>query len=260
MKEDFSETKVKALTALIGVLIVCVIYTVFFGALKKYENSLYFSRTFNVTAEANVTISPDIAKVSFSVVSEGRNPSTLAEDNNKKINVALEMLKTKGVDEKDIKTTGYNLSPRYEYDEITRRTYVSGYTMTQTVSVKIRALDKAAEILGALPDSGVNQISSISFEIDEPDKYLAEAREEASAKAAAKAEEIAKANNFKVGKLVSVYENRYGGGPIPYYNESMSSYYGAGGGSAVDAAKAPAAISPGTTELTVSLNVTYEIR
>ncbi len=254
MKKDYSEIKNKAIICFLGVLIIVILYTVFFGVFKKYERSLYFSRTFNVTAEEKATVSPDIAKLSFSVVSEGRNPKTLAEDNNRKISAAIDMLKSKDVEDKDIKTTQYNLSPRYEYNEDTKKTFISGYTLTQTVSVKVRVLDRVAEVLGALPDLGINQIGSVSFEVDEPDQYLKEARANAFAKAKEKAMEIAKANKFSLGKIMNIYEN-YGGGARPYYDTSA---IGMGGAESFKASLPT--ISPGSEEITVQVNVTYQIK
>jgi len=179
MENDISKSKNQAIIIFLGFLMLVIIYSLFFGPAKKYGDSLMPAKTINVSAEGKVTVSPDIAKLSFSVVSEGANSKLLAENNNKKMNAAIDFAKSQGIEEKDIKTTEYNLSPRYEYDEKTKKTFISGYTLTQTVLVKVRDLNKVAEVLGGLPALGINQISSISFDIDEPEKYLSEARNQA---------------------------------------------------------------------------------
>src|SRR4030042_2540396 len=132
-EEKWGKYKNIAVIGFLGFLALVILYSLLWGPAKKYTNSLMPARTVSVSAEGKVTVSPDIAKLSFSVVSEGKNPETLAESNNKKMNAAIDFVKSKGIEEKDVKTTDYNLSPRYAYDEDTRRSFISGYTLTQTV-------------------------------------------------------------------------------------------------------------------------------
>ena len=168
-QEKFKIILFKTISAFFVVLTLAVVYCIFFGPLKKYADSLTPSKTITVSAEGKVTASPDIAQLSFSVVSEGMNPEKIADDNNKKISAAIEFVKLNGVELEDVKTTNYNLNPRYEYDEDKRTSYISGYVLTQTVSVKIRDLGGVAKILGGLPSVGINQIFSVGFSIDDPE-------------------------------------------------------------------------------------------
>lgn len=251
MENDVLKSKNQAIIIFLGFLILVVIYSLFFGPAKKYGDSLMPAKTINVSAEGKVTVSPDIAKLSFSVVSEGANPKLLAENNNKKMNAAIDFVKSQGIEEKDIKTTEYNLSPRYEYDEKTKKTFISGYTLTQTVLVKVRDLNKVAEVLGGLPALGINQISSISFDIDEPEKYLSEARNQAFDKAKEKAKAMAEKNGVKLGRVINFYEYQ----SIPYYQNMKA--LGMGG---AEAAPTLPQIQPGSQEVTIQVSVTYEIK
>lgn len=251
---DNTQAKNSAMAGFFGILTILLIYSVFWGPIKKYSDSLYVFRTVNVSAEGKAFVSPDVAKLSFSVISEGANPDRIAEENNAKINKAIDFVKSQGVDEKDIKTTSYNLSPRYEYDEKTRKTFISGYTLTQEVSLKARDISKTGKILAGLPPLGINQIGSITFDVDDPEKSLAEARKQAFEKAAVKANAMAEANNVKLGDIVNFSE--YQGGPIPYYAADKA--MGMGGGP-IAAPTAPS-IQPGTQEITVNVSVTYELR
>ncbi len=154
---------------------------------------------------------------------------------------------------KDIKTAGYNLNPRYEYNDKTRKSFISGYTLTQTVFVKIRDLAKVGKILSGLPSKGINDISGLSFSIDDPDKFLNEARKEAFEKAMVKAKEMAGYNGVKIRRVVSF--NEYGGGyPISLYSKEA---FGRGGDLG-SPAPLPT-IESGSQEVTVNVNVTYEI-
>lgn len=222
-------------------------------ALWRYGSNVFPARTINISAEGKAVTAPDVANLSFSVVSEGKNPEQLQADNTAKINSAIEFLKAEAIEAKDIKTANYNLSPQYDYDEKTRRSFISGYTLTQTVFVKIRDFQKVGKIISGLPSRGINLIGSLSFSIDDPDKYLNEARAEAFQKAMVKAKEMAKQNGVRIRRVVSF--NEFSGGyPMPYLSKAtfvQSENMGA-------PVPAPT-IEPGSQEVVVRVNVTYEI-
>ncbi|OGY58519.1 MAG: hypothetical protein A3F24_01075 [Candidatus Colwellbacteria bacterium RIFCSPHIGHO2_12_FULL_44_17] len=239
------------LDILVAVAIIAVAVSV--PAIKSWADSMISIRTVNVSAEGKATVEPDIATISFSVVSEGSNPEKLETDNNEKMTKAIDKVKKEGIEAKDIKTTQYQLSPRYEYNETTRKTYISGYTLTQSVQVKIRDLKKVATILGGLPGVGINQIGQVEFSVEDPDKYLDNARNEAFAKAHAKAQAMAKATGVELGDVVNFSEYR-GGYPGPiYYGEAM------GKGGDVQTSYTAPSIEPGSQEITVNVNITYEV-
>jgi len=250
---DNVQMKNSAIAGFLGVLTLVIIYSIVWGPARKYMDSLYPSRTINVSAEGKVTVSPDVAKFSFSVVNEGADPSKIANDNNVKINKAIDFIKSQGVDVKDIKTTSYSLEPNYVYDEKTRRQYLSGYKLTQTVQVKVRDLNKVAVVLAGLPELGINQIGSISFEVDDQEKFLKEARDKAFDKVKTKAQEMTGKTGVSLGRIMNFTE--YQGGPTPYYYGAEKAL-GVGGG----VASVAPSIQPGTQEITVNVNITYEIK
>lgn len=251
IQENVKRAK-NAVTAVFLVFLMSIMtYSLFWGPVKKISDSFYPARTITVLAEGKATVSPDIAKISFSVVSEGVDPGKIADENNKKMTRALDFVKSQGIDEKDIKTTQYNLNPRYVYDEKNRRSYISGYELTQTVLIKVRELNKSGKILGGLPELGINKIGSISFDVDDSEKYLAEARNRAFEKAKAKADAMAKKNGVRIGRVVNFAENQ--GYPVFPAYESF-------GRDIKAAALAVPSIEPGTQEVVVNVNITYEIR
>ncbi len=217
----------------------------------RYADSLPVARTITVAGEGKTVAASDIAKLSFAVVSEGKEPEKIQAENTEKMNAAIDAVKSQGVEPKDIKTSGYNLSPRYEYDEKKRTSYISGYTLTQTVAVQLRDFAKISPILGQLPSLGINQIQGVNFEIEDPEQYLAIAREEAFNRAYAKAGIMAKQTGVRLGKVVTFSEGSQGG---PIY---LRSYEAAA--MKADIAPAPT-IEPGSEEVRASVSVTYELR
>lgn len=221
-------------------------------ALRTWSSATPSARTVTVSADGRATVIPNLATVSFSVVSEGASATAIQADNTKKMNAAIAIVKGFGIEDKDIKTSAYNLSPRYAYEQKTGKSRIDGYQITQTVTVKVRNLDDAGKIVGALPSVGVNQISGPDFSVEDMDAFLHSAREEAFDKAHAKAKELARLAGAGVGRVVTFSESTGGNYPRPMY---MKADMGMGG----EAASAPQ-FEAGSDEARVTVSVTYELR
>lgn len=236
------------------VLVIAGIFLIVAGrAVWRQSAALAPERTITVSAEGKATIAPDLATFSFSVVSQGVDPVKLQNDNNAKVNAAIDFVKAQGVEAKDIKTSDYNLSPNYVWNQKTGKSSIDGYTLNQSVVVKVRDLSKVAVLLGGLPSKGINQLGGVNFSVEDQDKYLNAAREEAFTKARAKAEAMAKYSGARLGRVVTFNESG-GGYPGPiYYAKEMSADHGG-------SVPPTPTIEPGSQEVTVNISVVYELR
>jgi len=230
-------------------------------------------RSFSVTGDGKVVAVPDIAEFSFTVITEGgKDVSGLQTENTNKINKAIAFIKSKGVEDKDIKTSYYNVDPRYQtYQCRTTPSYITsgsvpsveacppasivGYTITQSVDVKIRDFTKIGDVMSGVVTNGANQVGSLSFTIDDQTKVQNEARAQAIVKAKEQAQSIAKAGGFRVGQLLGISE---GYNPYRSYSYDMAASNGIGGGMKAAIAPSPA-IQAGSQEVSVTVTMQYEI-
>ncbi len=223
-------------------------------------------RSFTVTAQGKVVAVPDVAEFDFSVVTEGgKDVGSLQKANTEKMNKAIDFIKSSGIEAKDVKTSGYSINPRYQYyncgQTLTSGTVqpcppaeIVGYTVTQNVDVKIRDFSKIGDLLSGVVKNGANAVSQLQFTIDDPEKARNDARADAIAKAKVQAEEIADAAGFSVGRLLSVDESGYS----PLYYDSIRSVKME---SAMGSPAVPApSIEPGSEEVSVTVNLRYEIK
>jgi len=219
-------------------------------------------RSFTVSGNGKIVAVPDVAEFSFSVITEGGTDiATLQKTNTEKINAAIKFVKEKGTKEKDIKTEGYNISPRYQYSnciggQVCPPPEISGYSVQQSVLVKVRDFGMAGDIIAGVVKNGANSVSQLSFTIDDKTAVENEARAEAIDKAKVKAKILAKVGGFRLGRLLSIEEVGTPSDPSPYYA------YGMGGGNEMMknvAAPAPV-IEPGSQEVNITMNLQYEIR
>lgn len=237
-----------------GFLVIAIVFGILgAGFLWRANNAVVPSRTITVSGEGKISIKPDIASVSFAVVSQGENPKTISEENTQKINKALEYIRSQGVEEKDIKTSDYNLYPRYRWSELRGESLIVGYELRQTINIKLRDLERVGEIIGGLAGVGINEIHSLSFSVEDPEVQRNEARVAAFEQARVKAEAMAKASGVSIARVVNFSETSQGY-PGPYYDRSLA--LGKGG----DGESFSPDIQPGEQEIAVQISVTYEIR
>ncbi len=223
----------------------------FANALWRYGHGVPPAKTITVSAQGKAAVVPDLATVNFSLIAEGTDPVKLQNDNTGKVNDVIDYIKSQGIDPKDIKTTGYNLTPKYTYNPRSGRSSIEGYILTQSVEIKIRDFSKISPILAALPGKGINDINGPQFSVEDPDKYLNQAREEAFGKARDKAQAIAGFAHVHLGSVVTFNEST-GGYPPPIMYAALEK----------NAAPVPApapTIEPGSQEVTLQISVTYEI-
>lgn len=230
------------------------------------------TNTISFTGEGKVFAVPDIAAISFSIVTEAKTSKAAQDQNSEKSKRVVDFLKGQEIDEKDIKTTGYNVYPQYSYprplpmpleieeqstpDQSYPQYYdsnpkITGYQVNQSFEVKIRDLEKVSAVLDGLVTAGANQVNQLGFKIDDEEKLKDEAREMAIKDVKEKAAKLRKQLGIRLGKIINYQEGGYYP-PIYLRAEALSSDKSGGmGGPEVPA---------GENEITISVTITYQIR
>lgn len=216
----------------------------------------YPSRTFSVEGSADIDTTPDVAMFSATVTSEGgQNVADIQQMNTEKMNAINAFVKEQEVKEKDLKTLQYNLYPRYSNTPCVNNfcppATISGYTLTQTLEVKVRDTEKLSALLAGVVEKGANSVSNVRFVLDDDVEAKNQAREEAIDKAKAKAKDIARAAGFRLGEIVTMYEMSSDPG-MPYSG-------GMGGAMEMTKSSAMPTLEPGTQSTRVTVTLTYEI-
>lgn len=261
------DTRIKNYVGIAVIAGIVLSVAIGFRYVNSFSKSVTPNRSFSVSGEGKIVAVPDIAELSFGVLTEGgKNLASLQKENTAKVNRIIAFLKENGIEEKDIRTQFYNISPRYQYfscppprpikDGIQTSMpcppqEIVGYTINQSVSVKIRQLDKTGDILARVVEKGANTVSGPVFTVDDPTELQNKARMEAVAQAKEKAKAVAGAGGFRLGKLLSLNEGISLPSPISAQFYSKGGY----GGEFIDAA-----IEPGSQEIRVNVTLVYEIK
>lgn len=204
-----------------------------------------------VTGEGKVTVVPDLAILQIGVEAQGIAVETARSQATKAMDAVMAMLDKYGVDKKDIKTQQFNIYPVRKWVKERDEEITVGYRVTNMVTVKIRKLEDAGRIIDDAVKAGGDliRVQGVSFTVDNPDPKYDEARGEAVTDAKTKAQQMATLLGVKLGKPLYVSE---AGGYFP----PVRAYKTTEEGMAADSATP---ISPGETEISLSVQIVFAI-
>lgn len=239
---------------IVGLLIFFVslfVYTKFAGPIPFSITNVTSNKSeaFTVTGEGKVSVIPDIATVNVGVISNGSTVKEAQNNLNENINAVTAAIKKVGIDEKDIKTSNYNLSPTYDYSAGDQQ--ITGYEAASTLTIKVRKIDSANNVVDAATAAGANTVGGISFDVDDKTKAEDEARKLAVADAKAKAELAAATTGFTLGKIINYQESTNNNRFMPMYAKADM---------AIGGANESTKLSTGTTDIELTVTLSYEVR
>lgn len=222
--------------------------------------------TISFSGHGEVTAKPDIATIYFSISKDAATVKSAQDAVAVIEKKALDFLKTKNIDDKDIKTSNASFNPKYEYKRTlcpqiggveamydcgNGKQVLVGYTASESITVKVRDTGEVGAIMQGLGTTGVSDLNGPNFAIENEDLLKAKARKEAIDDARQKAQILADDLGVSLVKISGFSEN---GGGYPYpmmYEKAIMSDSVAG---------APAVIPTGENTISSDVTITYEIR
>jgi uncharacterized protein YggE len=259
----FQDAHIRLIAKLVGAAAIVALLAYTYFAFVQARNVSHMPMTITIDGKGEVFAKPDVATFNFSVNAKEADAVTAQNLAAERMDAIYEYLKEKGVEEKDIKTTGYYLNPRYEYPE-TRcfegycppqgEPKLIGYEVSQSIDVKVRKTGDAGMLIAGVGEKGATNVGGLNFTIDDEESLKAEARAAAIADAEAKRDELIDMLGVRIVRMNGYWEDQ---GAMPYY--------GMGGGYAMDMAmskesSAPAVIPTGENTITSVVHITYEVR
>jgi hypothetical protein len=191
---------------------------------------------------------PDFAQIQVGVVTEALTAAEALRKNNEAMSQLIVMIRKRGIEDRDLQTVQFNVSPRYKYDKAQQEPpRIAGYQVTNEVHVKVRNLTTLGAFLDETVSLGANQIRGISFGVAEPAQLMDEARRKAIADAQRRARVYAEAAGLKIGGPIRIDEQA-GGRPGPYPVARMEA-----------AAASAVPVAPGEQTFSVTVTVSYAI-
>jgi uncharacterized protein len=206
-----------------------------------------------VNGEGKIEVTPDVAILTLGIEAQETSVAVAQEKAAEAMAKVIQALKDQGIEDKDIQTQYFSINQITNWTD--NKEQITGYRVTNTVTVKVRAVAKAGDAIDAVVAAGgdLARVNGITFTVDEPANYYVDARALAIEHATNKAKQMADKAGFKLGKITYITENS-GSYGINYRN-----YVGMND-SAMGAPAASTPVSIGSLEITATVNIAYEIK
>ncbi|MDC0887007.1 SIMPL domain-containing protein [Altererythrobacter sp.] len=198
-----------------------------------------------------VEVAPDIVTIGAGVSTEAPTAVEALRRNSAEMRRVVDLIKARGVNPRDIQTTAINLSAQYDYDRTNQRQVFRAYQASNRVSVKLRDIPRAGEMLDALVAAGATNIFGPIFSIEDDTSAKAEARKRALERGQKQAMEYAVFAGYSGVRLLQVSESMSrNSGPVAMERSMMQ---------ADVSAAPPPPMEPGLISTGVSISLTYEM-
>jgi uncharacterized protein YggE len=213
--------------------------------------------TMQMSGHGEIMAKPDTAYVTSGVTSQAATAKDALAANTADMTALIAVLKDAGVAEEDIQTSGFAVNPNYIYsDQRDANGYqlppkISGYTVTNSVTVHVRDLAILGTMLDKEVSVGANTINGINFAVEDPSALYDQARKAAFADAKGKADLYADAAGVGLGAIQTISENQgYTQPPQPYLYKATAA--------AADRA-APVPVEAGQLTFSIDVAITWDL-
>lgn len=214
------------------------------------------NRTITASGDGRAEGSPDLLTVSLGVQTHDPRAQAALATNGAKAQALIARLKADGVVAKDIQTSQLQVNPDYAQPSPSVPPRITGYSVTDLVTAKLRKLDGAGVLIDDAVASAGNdaRVDSIAYSIDDDSALLAAARADAVRQAQARAKAMADAAGVGLGAVRTITDVTQPAVMPAYLMGPQPAASGAAG------ASAPATpLQPGSERLTVQVVVVFDI-
>jgi len=168
-----------------------------------------------VQADANIKAMPDLLQMRLGVVTESVDAGVALVDNNQRMQSLMDMLAVLGIPRDSLATGQFQIRPEWSVPPrptpANWRREIVAYRVSNDLNVETTRVDLAGDLLAMAQKAGANQIGGLQFGLADPEMHRQEAIAKATANALRKAQTLADAAGAKLGPIVSLSLNSYGG-------------------------------------------------
>jgi uncharacterized protein YggE len=168
-----------------------------------------------VIGEGRVSVAPDYAEVRAGATTRAKTARDAADANSKLMIAITAALTNAGIAEKDIQTARFSVQPVYTAPLPGAEQKLTGFAVSNQVTVKVRDIAKLGDTLDRLLAAGATDLGNVEFLHADPSKALDAARDAALADARRKAELYARAANLTLGGVAWITEDAGYAPPTP---------------------------------------------
>lgn len=203
--------------------------------------------TIVVGGTGRIAVEPDVADLQLGVSIARPSVDAARADAAAAMTAILAAVRGAGIADRDIRTTLVSVQPRYDYRD-GKPPVLTGYDLSNSVLVTVRDLATLGAVIDGSLQAGATSMDSLSFRLDDSSEAERAARLAAVAQARSRADVLAEAAGVEIVGVSDIVE---GGGPGPGYPQPKAAR--------MMLADSATPVQAGTTEVSVSVTVTYRL-
>jgi uncharacterized protein len=219
-----------------------------FAPAQAQDSSESRRETIAASGRGVVSVPPDTAMITLGIDVIRTDLAEAQSEATRQATDIINVVKGAGVAPADIRTANYSVSVLRNYNYGGDPTQITGFEVMNQVNVVVRDVDRLGDLMDAAVRAGANSIYGVTFFVEDPKPFSAEARKLAMADARDRAGQLAAAGGHALGRLVSISESASGYDPGPVYGRGG----GMGGGESVP-------VETGVNQIAVNVNVAWEL-
>ncbi len=204
----------------------------------------------SVNGTGSVTVTPDIGAFDLGVEVTAETVALARGGAAEAMQRVRDSITANGVADNDIATRSFNIYPQYDYDNDEGPPRITGYIVNNWIEVKVRDIDRLSDVLDQAVTAGGDaiRVGGVSFRVDDPEQYTDEARRLAVEDARARAQQLADLAGVTLGGARTISESSGG-----FARQGMVR------AEAAFAADASTPVSPGESEISVTVHIVFAI-
>ena len=209
-----------------------------------------------VTGEGEAEVAPDMAVLQLTVTREAETARAALDANSSAMAEVLAAMQAQGIEKRDLQTSNFSIQPRYHHPRPTssgerKPPQIIGYVVRNSLTVRVRDIERVGAILDKSVSLGVNEGGQISFTNADPAEVIKRARIAAVEDARARALTLAMAAGVNLGKVLEISEQSFRPGPIPVARAEMAM---------ARSADASVPVATGENTYRVTVNMAFAIK
>ncbi|MCG5056035.1 MAG: SIMPL domain-containing protein [Myxococcales bacterium] len=195
------------------------------------------------TGEGKASGKPNLATVTVAVVVEAKTATSATSEAALRQSAVIAAVKGELAGQGQVQTSGYSLSPVYDYNE--GRQTLRGYQVRNALTAELRDPSKVGAVIDAAVQAGATEIASVSFGLEDSGAARAEAIRKATEAAMREATAAARAAGRSLGTVKTIAVGSSSGAPPPMPLVKMAR---------MDM-QASTPVEPGAVEITATVTV-----
>ena len=215
---------------------------------------MHTPETVTVGGTGKAMLTPDRFTFSVGVQTVAPTVEDAVAENNTRVQNVINALKRAGAADKDLQTSGFNIWPQQDYSQQSKLPRITGYQVTNNITVRSTKIADAGRLLGIAITAGVNTSSGLNFEVSDPARGREHGLRAAFDDAKAKATVLAQAAGRSLGRAIVISEGTQLMPPPQPMPRAMAME------GRVASAQADVPVESGAQELVFNVSVAFELR